>query len=199
MAKGEWLDMEKTTSWTRFLGVSLRPFSGHAPLSLILRGALQAAICIVLLVVGARMSAEMRQLAAVDAGAAQLGGFFVLAGVVLVLLALAALVKVAVGILDLVPRTSVPGTVVSISERKFLDFLPDAVNNALWDRKNGNVGQSWAERRRIRHELVIDTGSGTRAWTLRNRQKARGLRPGQAVTVVASPLVGYVDRLESRG
>ncbi|RAX49421.1 hypothetical protein DQ353_10335 [Arthrobacter sp. AQ5-05] len=198
MVKGEWLDMEKTTSWTRFLGVSLRPFSGHAPLSLILRGALQAAICIVLLVVGAGMRAEMRQLAAADAGAARLGGFLVLAGVVLAVLALAALLKVAVGILDLVPRTSVPGTVVSISERKFLDFLPDAVNNALWDRKN-NVGQSWAERRRVRHELVIDTGHGTRAWTLRNRQKARGLRPGQAVTVVASPLVGYVDRLESRG
>lgn len=196
MAKGEWLEMEKTTLWTRFLGVSLRPFSGHAPLSLVLRGALQAAICIVLLVVGFRMRTEMRQLAAADAGAAQLGGFLVLAGVVLVVLALAALLKVAVGILDLVPRTSVPGTVVSISERKFLDFLPDALNNALWDRKN-NVGQSWAERRRVRHELVIDTGDGTRAWTLRNRQKARGLRPGQAVTVVASPLVGYVDRLES--
>ncbi|GAA1857156.1 hypothetical protein GCM10009715_00950 [Paeniglutamicibacter psychrophenolicus] len=188
--------MEKATSWTRFLGVSLRPFSGHAPLSLILRGALQAAICIVLLVVGARMRAEIRHLAAVDAGASRLGGVLVLAGVVLVVLALAALVKIAVGILDLVPRTSVPGTVVSISERKFLDFLPDAVNNALWDRKN-TVGQSWAERRRVRHELVIDTGHGTRAWTLRNRQKARGLRPGQAVTVVASPLVGYVDRLES--
>jgi hypothetical protein len=198
MAKGEWLDMEKTTSWTRFLGVSLRPFSGHAPLSLVLRGALQAAICIVLLMVGFRMRTQMRQLAAADAGAAPLGGFLVLAGVVLVVLALAALLKLAVGILDLVPRTSVPGTVVSISERRFLDFLPDAVNNALWDRKS-IVGQSWAERRRVRHELVIDTGDGTRAWTLRNRQKARGLRPGQAVTVVASPLVGYVDRLESRG
>ena len=198
MAKGEWLDMEKTTSWTRFLGVSLRPFSGHAPLSLVLRGALQAAICIALLVVGFRMRTEMRQLAAADAGAAQPGGFLVLAGVVLVVLALAALLKVAVGILDLVPRTSVPGTVVSISERRFLDFLPDALNNALWERKN-IVGQSWAERRRVRHELVIDTEDGTRAWTLRNRQKARGLRPGQAVTVVASPLIGYVDRLESRG
>lgn len=192
------MDMENTTSWTRYLGVSLRPFSGHAPLSLILRGALQAAICIVLLVVGIRMRAEMRQLAAVDAGASALGGFLVLAGVVLVVLALAALVKIAVGILDLVPRTSVPGTVISISERKFLDFLPDVVNNALWDRKNNNVGLSWAERRRVRHELVIDTGNGTRAWTLRNRRKARGLLPGQAITVVASPLVGYVERIEPR-
>lgn len=180
------------------MGVSLRPFSGHAPLSLILRGALQAAICIVLLVVGIRMSAEMRQLAAVDAGASALGGFLVLAGVVLVVLALAALLKIAVGILDLVPRTSVPGTVISISERKFLDFLPDAVNNALWDRKNNNIGRSWTERRKVRHELVIDTGNGTQAWTLRNRRKAGGLLPGQAITVVASPLLGYVERIDPR-
>lgn len=161
-----------------------------------MRGVLQFAVCIILLIVGLNMRAAMREISAVDDGARQMGGFLALAGFVLVVLALVAALRIAVGVFDLVPRKSVPGTVVRVSERRFLDFLPDYVNNALWDR-NKEVGRSFSERRKVRHELVIDTGNGVRAWTVRDIRKAHGIRVGQQVTVVASPLLGYVDRLES--
>ncbi|WP_221184353.1 hypothetical protein [Paeniglutamicibacter cryotolerans] len=138
----------------------------------------------------------MKEIAVLDGAAAGLRGLLMVAGFVLVLLTLAAAVRIVVGILDLGPRRSIPGVVVSISERRFLDFLPDQLNNALWDR-GPNVGWSWSERRKVRHELVIDTGSGTHAWTLRDAKKASGIRAGQQVTLVVSPLVGFVDRLES--
>ena len=178
------------------LGVSLRPWSGHSPISLIVRGVLEFAICIILLITGLNMRATMREMSAVDDGARQVGGFLALAGFALVVLALVAALRITVGVFDLVPRKSVPGTVVQVSERRFLDFLPDYVNNALWDR-NGQAGRSCSERRKVRHELWIDTRDGIRAWTMRDIRKAHGIRIGQRVTVVASPLLGYVDRLES--
>lgn len=188
--------MENTTSFTRLLGISLRPFTGHAPLSLIIRGVIQSGICIFFLVVGTRMNATVKEISGVDAGAKQMNGLFVMFGFVVVLTLIYGLVKIAVGILDLVPRSTVPGTVVSISERKFLDFLPDTVNNALWDRNNTG-GQAWSEKRKVRHEVVIDTGSGTRAWTVRNRKRISILAPGQRVTLTVSPIVGYVEKIES--
>lgn len=42
-------------SWSRLLGVSLRPWSGESPLSLILRGVVQVAICIFFIVLAAGM------------------------------------------------------------------------------------------------------------------------------------------------
>ena len=187
--------MENTTSWTRMLGISLRPFTGHSPISLIMRGVIQSGICIFFLVVGIRMNATVKEISAVDAGAKQMSGLFVMFGFVLVLVLIYGLVKIVVGILDLLPRSTVPGTVVSISERKFLDFLPDAVNNALWDRGN-NVGQSWSDKRKVRHEIVVDTGAGTKAWTVRSRKKVNAIRPGERITLTVSPIVGYVEKIE---
>lgn len=187
--------MENMTSWTRMLGISLRPFTGHAPISLIMRGVVQSGICIFFLVIGIKMQGTLNEVSAVDAGAKQLSGLFIMFGFVVVMMLIYGLAKVVVGVLDLVPRSTVPGTVVSISERKFLDFLPDVVNNALWDRGN-NTGQSWSEKRRVRHEVVVDTGAGTKAWTVRNLKKVRALAPGQRVTLTVSPIVGYVEKIE---
>lgn len=187
--------MENVTSWTRMLGISLRPFTGHSPLSLIWRGAIQLAISIFFLVVGIKMRSSLKEISAVDPGAKQMSGIFVMFGFVLVLVLIYGLVKIVVGVLDLLPRSTVPGTVVSISERKFLDFLPDAVNNALWDRGN-SVGQSWSDKRAVRHELVLDTGAGTKAWTVRSRKKLNTIRPGERITLTVSPIVGYVEKIE---
>ncbi|MHA7241633.1 hypothetical protein ACX80R_00270 [Paeniglutamicibacter antarcticus] len=137
-------------------------------------------MCIILLIMGINMRAAMREISAVDDGARQMGGFLALAGFVLVVPGLVAALR----------------TVVRVSERRLLDLLPDYVNNALWDR-NKEVGRSFSERRKVRHELVIDTGNRIRAWTARDIRKALGIQVGQRVTVVASPLLGYVDRLES--
>lgn len=187
--------MENMTSWTRMLGITLRPFTGHAPISLIMRGVVQSGICIFFLVIGIKMQGTLNEVSAVDAGAKQLSGLFIMFGFVVVMMLIYGLAKVVVGVLDLVPRSTVPGTVVSISERKFLDFLPDVVNNALWDRGN-NTGQSWSEKRRVRHEVVVDTGTGTKAWTVRNLKKVRALAPGQRITLTVSPIVGYVEKIE---
>lgn len=187
--------MENVTSWTRMLGISLRPFTGHSPISLILRGAIQSGVCIFFIVIGLQMSATVKEISAVDAGAKQMTGLLVMFGFVVVMMLIYGLAKIVVGVLDLVPRSTVPGTVVSISERKFLDFLPDFVNNALWDRNNPG-GQSWSEKRKVRHEVVLDTGSGTKAWTVRNRKRINALVPGQRVTLTVSPIVGYVEKIE---
>ena len=189
------LDMENMTSWTRMLGISLRPFTGHSPLSLIVRGAIQAAVNVFFLVIGIKMQGTLNEVSAVDAGAKQPSGWVIVFGFVVVMLLIYGLAKIVVGVLDLVPHSTFPGTVVSISERQFLDFLPDVVNNALWDSDN-NTGQSWTEKRSVRHEVVVDTGAGTKAWTVRNPKKVRALAPGRRITPTVSPIVGYAKKIE---
>lgn len=172
-------------------GVSLRPFSGTSPVSLILRGLLSLVVCgaLAYAFVGMRSG---------SVGTAEevafLNTLLVPAIIVAVLFALYSVLRIVVGALDLVPRQKVHGTVVGLRERKMGDFLPNLLQQQIFNRGD----HSGHDRRRIRTELVLATGEGTKQWTLRNRKLESTLAVGQPVTITVSPLVGYVAEATRR-
>src|SRR5690606_35387397 len=100
--------------------------------------------------------------------------------------------KVLVGILDLVPRKSVAGVVLSVSERKIGDFLPVLAQRVIFERNENNL-----DRRRTRTEVVLLTDQGQHQWTVRNSRIARALSTGARVQLTVTPLVGYVAKVET--
>jgi hypothetical protein len=95
-----------------------------------------------------------------------------------------------------VPRRSVTGTVVSLTERKFGDVLPTFVQTAIWSRGLVRGGGHGFDRRKIRTELVLETSDGHKRWTVRNHRHHNALNVGRRVTLSVSPLVGYVARVK---
>ena len=179
------------SGWSRLLGVSLRPWSGESPASLIIRGVLQAAISIFFLVLILRLPAAGKDLATV--GELQyLRGLAILASVALAVTALIGLVRLTVGILDLVPRRSVSGTIVSIRERKFGDILPYMAQRKIFERRETGL-----DRRKSRIEVVLETDAGPRQWTVRSFKMRRDLHLGAQVQLSVTPLTGYVARGET--
>lgn len=177
--------------WSRILGVTLRPWSGHSPLALVLRGALQAALCIFLFVVFARMRTELPDQA--DQAYASLQKFTTLALVALVVVVMLAAAKILVGVLDLIPRRTVVGHVASLTQRSAGDILPHPLQRMIFDRN-----RTGDDRRRQRTELVLHTPEGTRQWTVRNHKARRALQVGQHVRLTVSPILGYVAKVETR-
>lgn len=177
--------------WSRMLGVSLRPWTGHSPLSMILRGAIQLAVCIFFLVLANR--ARTAAVEELDIAYASMQNILILAIISLVLLGAMAAVKIVLGILDFVPRRTIEGTVVSLRERQFGDILPPPLERLVFERKGHGT-----DRRRWRTEVVVNTSTGLRQWTLRDARKRKTLRIGHEVRLTVSPILGYVARAESR-
>ncbi|WP_315912862.1 hypothetical protein [Arthrobacter sp. lap29] len=86
------------------------------------------------------------------------------AAIFFVIFTLYGLLRLAVGILDFVPRHDVQGLVVATGSRQFGDMLPRIVQNMIWNRSRN--GYSGHDNRRIRHELVLETATGTKTFTV---------------------------------
>lgn len=183
------------SSWARVVGVPLRPWSGTSPTSLIIRGLLSLVVSVALAYIFIRMLQPDSGIGGMAAGELSfLKTVLIPAIIVAALSALFAVLRIVVGVLDLAPRRTVHGTVVSLRERKMGDFLPHFVQQQIWNR-GPHVGH---DRRRTRTELVLDTSEGTGRWTIRNRKQESSLVIGRPVTIKVSPLVGYVSDVTRR-
>ena len=177
--------------WSRQAGVSLRPWSGRAPLGLLVRGLLQVAISAAV----AWFAVAMMTSDEITTTADELTALRNLAIVILVavvILGLIGAVKAVVGAVDLVRRRTVTGRVVSVRERRLGDVLPRPVQRALFDRRDTGT-----DRRRTRSEVVLNTPDGLRQWTVRRARLRRGLRVDEHVRLTVSPIMGYVAQVES--
>lgn len=174
------------SGWSRLLGVSLRPWSGYSPLSLIVRGLIQLALCIFFAVLAVQMIG-LRDDEALAAELSYLSGLGVMMLIVIVLMAAIGAFRLVIGVIDLVPRRVVVGTVVSVRQRKALDVLPHMAQRLIFERRETGL-----DRRRARSEVVIDTGDGQHQWTVRNRRAERELVVGATVRLSVTPLAGYV-------
>lgn len=174
--------------WSRILGVSLRPWSGRSPLGLIIQSVIQIVIFSIIssFVIGLRAEAQNTP----EAFAA-LGALLFIMIISFIGLILLALVQLAVGIIDLVPRKTVRGVVESVDERKIGDVLPYFAQQMVFNRNPNRM-----DKRRSRTELVLRTDKGVRQWTVRSSKARRQLRIGQTVSITISPLVGYVASVE---
>ncbi|HHW83102.1 MAG TPA: hypothetical protein GX743_04695 [Actinomycetales bacterium] len=177
---------EKAGSWSRTLGISLRPWSGQAPWSLLLRGGIQCAVSIAILVLSIRLTGavEASAAAAEEGMLRNLAIFMAIAAAVTALLGAA---RAVVGLLDLAPRRTVSGTVASLEKRKFLDFLPRIAQRYIFER-----GPNGIDRRRERLEVVLHTPDGLQQWTVRKPSIRRQLSRGAHVRLTVTPLAGYV-------
>lgn len=180
--------MVKATSqrWSQFLGVSLRPWSGHAPLALILRGLIHVVIFGIIVVALFRLiNGEAGVMTSQDASVIR--GLIIPMLVVFIFFVFLGAARVVLGALDFLPRRQVEGVVLSVRERKVGDFLPTLVQRSIFERNPNNL-----DRRRVRTEIVLQTQTGEHQWTVRNRQVERDLVVGARVELTVSPLVGYV-------
>lgn len=181
------------SSWARFAGLSVRPWSGRSPLALIVRGLIGVGVAVFLVAISRGFAAVLGEMAGQVGGGvtsrdlAPLGVFGFIAAVVVGVPALGMLV---VGVLDAVPRRSVVGTVLSVSERRFGDFLPILAQRLVWERNRH--GGSGIDRRRTRTEVVLLTDAGELAFTVRSGRHREVLRVGRAVRLSVSPIAGYV-------
>lgn len=174
------------------LGRRLRPWWGTSPFRLIARGLVQGVILGLLghgalgVISGAD---EVPSDLPVEPGTIRLAAILavVLAGLGL----LYSLVRVVVGVLDLVPRHTVEGVVLDVVERELGDTLPWPVRMLLRARERR---RDQTTHRRTHLQLVLDTADGPRTWTIRGR--FGGVAQGQPVRVTATPLLGYVTRVE---
>lgn len=181
------------SGWTRFLGITLRPWAGHSPWSLLLRGAIQVGISAFFFVLMARFAAGD----GFTATAQEMTALRQLAFPVMIVVALMAglgLFQLVIGALDLVPRRQVTGTVVDVRERRLGDFLPMPLQRMVFERNPQSI-----DRRRYRTEVVLDTPDGRRQWTVRSHSVRRALRRGAHVRLSVTPLAGYIAGVQHMG
>lgn len=176
--------------WSRRFGVSLRPWTGHSPLGLIIRGVIHVAICLFMLNLLIRL-AKGDEFAASAEEMSYLRNFAILGIIAVVVLAALGALKVVVGVLDLVPRSTVTGIVLSMRSRKFGDFLPVILQRMIFERNQNAI-----DRRKERRELVLQTPDGIRQWTIRKARFANELTEGSRVQITVSPLIGYVASVQ---
>lgn len=173
----------------------LRPWWGTSPGRLLVRAVVQGAVAVVLMVVALRVrSGEyLPDDAALGDSRSTISAVALAVVALAVLWLLFSLLRIAVGILDLIGRTETAGVVVSITERPSWGFLPGIVQGMLWNRRDQGI-----DRRREHLVLTIATDRGQRSWKL-TPGKSRGVRPGDMVRVIATPINGYVRSIETAG
>lgn len=167
----------------RTLGISLRPWPGHSPLSLIIRGVVSTAIGVLILTVVLRAMSELESLSDVP-NAGPLGAM-VVAGLVVVILV--GVVRTVIGVIDLVSRRTVTGTVISLQERAMGDFLPRLVQRRLFEREHSGLDQ-----RRSRTEVVVATDAGMQQWTIRDARTANQMIVGEEVGFTVTAIAGHL-------
>lgn len=174
------------------LGRRLRPWWGTSPYRLLGRGLVQG---VILGVLGYGALGVLTGRYEVPAELPVAAGTIRLVAILAVVLAalglVYSLVRVVVGALDLVPRHTVEGVVLSVVERELGDTLPWPVRMLLRARERR---QDHTTHRRTHLQLTLDTARGPKTWTIRGRFGQ--LAPGRHVRVTATPLLGYVTRVE---
>lgn len=176
------------------LGRRLRPWWGTSPSRLLGRGLVQGVILGVLGYAALGVLTGRHELPAELPVAA--GTIRLVATLAVVLAALGlvySLVRVVVGVLDLVPRLTVEGVVLSVVERELGDTLPWLVRLLLRARDRRH-DRDYVRPRRTHLQLTLDTARGPQTWTIRGRFGQ--LAPGRRVRVTATPLLGYVTRVD---
>lgn len=176
--------------WSRILGVSLRPWTGRSPLGLIVRGTIQVAINVYLFSLLTRL-AKGDEFTATTGEMDYLRNFALIGMVVVVVVGLLGALKIVIGVLDLFPRSTITGTVISVRDRKLGDFLPTIAQRMIFERNAQAL-----DKRKLRKELVLQTPDGIRQWTIRKTSVLRELDTGTVVQVTVSPLVGYVSSVQ---
>lgn len=119
-------------------------------------------------------------------------------GVVLVVAALFAIysvIRVVVGVLDIVgPRQAVEGTVIRAGSRKTADFLPGIAQDVIYRRSEGAHERDLSRKRW--HELVLDTAKGPRTLVVKPGF-ANAHQPGARVVARVSRVLKHVSSVES--
>lgn len=183
--------------WSRILGVSLRPWSGTSPARMLISGVLQTVLCGFFIWLAIRLATD-DELAELGGELAQAGerpviGIIAgLIGLVAVGVGILALLRLAAGVIDLIGSREVTGVVVSIGERRTLDVLPTQIAQMILNRGRNNHG---GNTRRYRTELVVDTGSGVRQWTIHDQRTVRGVNRGVPIRMRVTPIAGHVSNL----
>ncbi|MBP2413465.1 hypothetical protein JOF48_002264 [Arthrobacter stackebrandtii] len=184
-------------STSNLLGISLRPWAGMSPAKLALRGLVHTAIGIFLVYWCLRIAAG--GLETDTAELSRIAGTVRVVAVPLAILfivfTLYGLLRVAVGVLDLVPRHEVTGTVVMAGARQFGDVLPRFVQDLVFRRGRDYFGSRNDDTRRTRHQIVVETLDGLKTYTV-NPGMALSVRQGQQVRLSVSPLIGYVAKCQ---
>lgn len=132
-------------AWSRFLGISLRPWSGTAPAAMLVRGLISTMICILFLTLAARFVGGGADAASTGTDLSFLPNWAI---VVLALLALISSLRMMIGLIDLFSRHTVTGTVVSIEDRKIGDFLPKIVQEMIDEGRFRSGDHHGLDRRR---------------------------------------------------
>lgn len=183
--------------WSRILGVSLRPWSGTSPARLLISGVFQTVLCVFFVWLAIRLATddELAEFGSelTQAGERPVTGIIAgLIGLVAVGVGILALLRLAAGVIDLIGSREVTGVVVSIGERRTLDVLPTQIAQMILNRGRNNHG---GNTRRYRTELVVDTGSGVRQWTIHDQRTVRGVNRGVPIRMRVTPIAGHVSNL----
>lgn len=181
------------------LGRRLRPWWGQAPGRLVIGGAVAGAIfCGIIYasfqvragdldLTGTGLEEQRSTINSVALGAAALAALGVLYNGA----------RLVVGIIDLVVRRTIKGTVMSVRERRTGDFLPWYVQR-LWYSRRDESGYTREMGRRSRHEVVLESSGRNSSWNVRPNLASEALE-GSSVEMTVTPLLGFVRRIERVG
>ena len=178
--------------WARTAGLSLRPWSGHSPLSLIMRGLIQGAVAAVLLYFGLIMRND--DIAVTEAEIGALRGVTTLIIAVCAIFVIIAVARIGIGIADLMGSKTVEGKVVDVGTRRFGDILPGFAQEMIFSRRDNSY-----DGRRYRTEVVLETSDGIKSWTVRDRRAKKLLQPGVHVRMTVTPIAGSVSNVHPIG
>ena len=176
---------------------SFRPGWGEHPGKVAFGGAIQAVVYGAIAYIALAAARSESQLDSLDDEQRQwvaLGATIV--AVVAGLAAVYALLKLIIGLADLLPRRTLEGEVVRNRTYRTGHRLPKVLQWAMWSGQDDN-GQTREHRRRTRHHLAIDDGTDDRIMAYEVRDDVRRQAPqGARVRVRVSPLLGYVSNVE---
>lgn len=183
----------------KYLGRRLRPWWGLRPGTLAVRGLIQAVLLGALTIWLLRVAAESIDTGDLDATLSddQIKTAAMIAAVAAGIGALVGVLRLIVGVIDMISRRTVEGMVVSSRERYPGDWMPGWARTALRFRRrfrhrhHHDVGH----RGRSRYEIVIDTGSARQSWNVEQRRFDPRLA-GRRARITVTPLVGYVRGIE---
>lgn len=177
--------------WARTAGLSLRPWSGHSPTSLIIRGAIHVAVSGVVLYFAFRMRSEDEFATATESEFDFIRSFSTLIIIACIVMIIVAAVRIAVGIFDLVSAKTVEGRVVDVGTRRLGDILPGFAQEMIFSRRDSSY-----DSRRYRTEVVVETREGMKSWTVRNSRAKQLLQPGTHVRMKVTPIAGSVSQVQ---
>lgn len=181
------------------MGRRLRPWWGKAPSSLIVGGVV--GLVIMGFVIYGCLQVRTGEVDLSDAGLAEQSDLINTAA--LVVMGLAALgvlynaLRVVVGVIDMVTRRTIEGVVVDVRRRHAGDVLP------WWLQQGWRIFRRWRNRNdfyyddepgRVRYELTVDTGRGSRTLPIRPGMVG-DLNNGTRVRVTVTNLTAYVSRV----